>query len=83
MEIELPAYADALATDFTVTITPIYNGKLAVMNAGRVEKGRFKVYGNPGPFTWLVFGKRGPVEVEPNKADVKVYGDGPYKYIGK
>ena len=47
-----------------------------------IENGVFKVYGEPGPFSWVVFGKRiSNLQVEPIKNDVVVKGDGPYTYI--
>ena len=86
IEIELPLYADALATEFTVHVTPIlddddYDG-IPTLAASRVKKGKFKVYSTmPCIFDYVVFGKRCPVEIEPLKSDVKVKGDGPYKWI--
>jgi len=47
----------------------------------RVKNNKFTVYGDKGPFSWVVYGKRGSIEVEPSKDSVKVKGDGPYKYI--
>jgi len=51
------------------------------LNSSLVEKGKFRVYGEPGEFTWLVYGKRGSINVEPRKDSVNVKGDGPYKWI--
>jgi hypothetical protein len=81
VEIELPYYVDSLATNFTVQVTPIYNGKIRTFNSSRVVNNKFTVYGESGPFAWLVHGKRGNVNVDPNKNDVIVNGDGPYKYL--
>jgi hypothetical protein len=83
VEIQLPAYVGALCTDLTVQITRIYDGAVKVFNAGEVDTATntFMVYGENGRFNWLVHGKRGDVTVEPNKADVTVRGDGPYKYL--
>jgi hypothetical protein len=80
--ITLPDYVDALATDFTVQITPIYNGTIRTLNASRVSNNRFTVYGDSGAFSWHVHGRRAVVDVEPKKSDVVVQGDGPYKWIG-
>jgi hypothetical protein len=82
-EIQLPAYVGALCTDLTVQITRIYDGAVKVFNASEVDTSTntFMVYGENGRFNWLVHGKRGDVTVEPNKADVTVRGDGPYKYL--
>ena len=42
---------------------------------------QFVVYGEPGPFSWVVYGKRGSIHVEPSKNDCNVQGNGPYKWI--
>jgi len=81
IEVDLPDYVDALATDFTVHVTSICEGKPALIGASRVKNNKFTVYGDPGPFSWIVYGKRGDVDVEPDKDSVDVRGDGPYKYI--
>lgn len=83
--VQLPSYVGALCTDLTVQITPIYDGivKTSMLCASEVDtaSNTFTVHGENGRFNWLVHGKRGDVTVEPNKADVTVRGDGPYKYI--
>ena len=79
--IMLPDYVDKFATDFTVHITSIYNGKVRTLNSSEVENNQFTVYGEPGPFSWIVHGKRGSVIAEPNKADVTLMGTGPYKWL--
>jgi len=85
VEVQLPSYVGALCTDLTVQITPIYDGivKTSMLCASEVDTAAntFTVHGENGRFNWLVHGKRGDVTVEPNKADVTVRGDGPYKYI--
>jgi hypothetical protein len=84
VKVSLPEYVDKLATDFTVHITPVYKFGLnntRVLTATEVENGCFEVYGEPGPFHWVVYGSRAPVVVEPLKSEVEVKGDGPYKYI--
>ena len=81
VEVTLPDYIDALATDFTVHITPIYNGTVRTLNASEIENNKFTVYGSAGPFSWLVNGKRSSIEIEPNKADVNLKGEGPYRWI--
>jgi hypothetical protein len=79
----LPNYVDAFATDFTVQITPICNNHnyIPVYGASEVENNQFVVYGPTGKFYWLVQGKRGDIEVEPDISETKVYGTGPYKWI--
>jgi predicted dehydrogenase len=81
VEVELPDYVDALATDFTVHVTPIFNGTLRVANATEIIDNKFRIYGNPGVVHWVVYGKRGSIEVEPLKQSTTVNGDGPYKWI--
>lgn len=80
-DIVLPHYTDALATDFTVQVTPIYDGKLHVLNASEVSHNQFTVYGDNCAFHWHVTGKRSDVIVEPLKTEVVVKGNGPYLYI--
>ncbi len=82
--IQLPSFADKLAYDFTIHLTPIYEEhKESCRNllSERVKDGKFKVHGKPGPFDWIVYGKRGEVEAEIFKNQSIVKGDGPYKYI--
>ena len=79
--IELPSYVDKLATNLTVQVTPIYNGIVKTLGVSRVKSNKFTVYGENSEFFWTVFGKRASLDVEPNKKDVIVKGDGPYKWI--
>ena len=86
-EIFLPDYVDSLATNFTVQITPFLNfnttnlpSEPLVYYASTVEENTFKVFGKNGSFYWHVYGKRSSLNVEPNKEDVIVHGDGPYKW---
>lgn len=81
VEVTLPHYVDKFAYDFTVQVTPIYGNKIVTLNASEVENNVFKVYGENAKFHWVVYGSRQEVNVEPNKADVNVKGDGPYLYI--
>jgi len=84
VKISLPEYVDKLATDFTVHITPIYKfgiNNTRVLTATEVLDSSFEVYGEPGPFNWIVYGSRCPVISEPLKNEVEVKGEGPYKYI--
>ena len=81
VEVALPYYVDKLATDFTVHITPIYNGNVRTLNASEVEHNKFTVYGESGPFSWVVHGKRSSINIEPNKEDITLRGTGPYKWI--
>lgn len=81
VDISLPYYVQALASDLTVQITPIYNGKINVLNTSEVLNNKFTVYGENCKFYWHVTGKRSDVNVEPFKSDVEVKGQGPYLYI--
>ena len=78
----LPDYVDALATEFTIHVTPIFNGTPRLLNVSRIQTNQFQVYGPSGEFDWHVYGKRLNVNVEPDKAAVIVQGQGPYKWIG-
>jgi len=81
VEIELPPYLDKLAYDFTVNITPIFNGIIVALSCGEVENNKFKVYGDNTKFYWTVYGKRYDIDVEPNKNEVFIKGEGPYLYL--
>jgi hypothetical protein len=41
------------------------------------------VHGNPGAFTWMVYGKRKSINPEPHTGSVSLKGDGPDKWIEK
>lgn len=79
--IELPEYVGAFATDFTIQLTPIYNGKINILNVSEIIDNKFTVYGENGKFYWNVIGKRLEIVTEPLKTDVEVKGQGPYLYI--
>jgi len=80
--IELPNYVSSFATDLTVQITPIYNGKINILNASEVENNSFTVYSESScKFNWVVYGKRCSINTEPYKSDVNVKGSGPYLWI--
>jgi hypothetical protein len=81
VEIKLPHYAEKLAHDFTVQITPIYGNKIVTLNSSEIENNAFKVYGENSKFHWTVYGNRHDINVEPDKDTVNVKGDGPYLYI--
>ena len=83
--IHLPDYVDKLATHLTVQITPIYSEFYTLTSqlyTSRVQNNSFTVYGTNCDFFWLVHGKRSDIDVEPNKQDIIVKGDGPYTWIG-
>jgi len=80
--ITLPDYVNKIATDFTVQVTPISDGtKIVTLNSSDVENNAFTVYGENAKFYWAVFGCRLIVDVEPDRASVSVWGDGPYLYL--
>ena len=86
--IQLPDYVPALARDFTIHVTPHHvetaDGEFVRRYLGTTPvaaDGTFKVYGDPGPFDWVVYGKRLSVNVEPDKGSVHVNGQGPYRWI--
>jgi hypothetical protein len=90
--INLPNYVKNLATNFSIQITPIEEFDLdekeeeqiiKYYSVSKVKNNSFKVYGKNGTFYWHVYGQRFSIEIEPNKCDVNVAGDGPYKYIVK
>lgn len=77
-EIILPSYTLSF-TDFTIQVTPI--NSTIKYGVTEVKDGKFKVIGKNGSFFWHVHALRNIINVEPNKSDVEVKGDGPYKYI--
>jgi hypothetical protein len=79
--INLPSYASILATDFTISLTQIYDGRTTLLTTTDVVNNSFTVYGDCCEFFWIVYGKRASIDVEPLKDSVTVQGDGPYKYI--
>jgi len=81
--IKLPLYVESLAYNFTVNITPIYNGEynISPLQSSIVEDNKFSVYGTNARFYWIVYGTRCNITIEPDKNMVDVKGDGPYKWI--
>jgi hypothetical protein len=79
--ITLPDYVKHIASEFTVHVTPVYNGTIRTLNTSCVSNNSFTVYGLRGDFHWHVYGKRLTIEVEPDTANSMVYGDGPYRWI--
>jgi hypothetical protein len=79
--VTLPDYVDSLGTDFTVQITPIFNGTVLSYAASEITNGSFTVHGQPGRFFWLVHGKRSTFNIEPLKASAHLVGNGPYKWL--
>lgn len=81
--IYLPSYVSKLASDFTIQLTPIYEGKsrLKPLAASEVINGSFCVFGEPGKFYWQVMGNRHPIITEIKKDEIRIRGNGPYKYF--
>ena len=79
--IELPYYVSSLATNFSVQVSSIFNGSVNNYNVSEVKDNKFAVYGNNGKFYWMVYGTRQELDVDPNKSDVVVKGEGPYLWI--
>jgi hypothetical protein len=81
VEVILPEYTKSFS-DFTVQISPIYDGEIKSYNTSEVSDGKFIVYGNNGKFSWMVHALRSHIETEPLKSETEVKGgDSPYKYI--
>ena len=79
--ITLPDYVRIIATDWTIQVTPMYNGQIRNLNVTEIIDGVFNVYGETGGFYWVAYGKRIDLNVEPLKNMVNVKGVGPYKWV--
>ena len=73
----------ALATNFTIQVTPIYNESKSIPNysVSEIIDNKFTVYGENGKFYWIVHGSRSEIDVDPDKSAVVVKGIGPYLWI--
>ncbi len=78
VEVTLPDYVKDFAYEFTVSVTAI--GEARPCGASLVNDGKFKIYGQPGLYHWMVHGQRNEIEVEPRKSSVTLRGDGPYTW---
>lgn len=83
VEVALPEYLTAFTnltnlTNLNVHITPLnqYNEYYGDMVDNKV-----RVYGKNGKFSWYLLAERQKINVEPNKIDVSVEGEGPYRFI--
>jgi hypothetical protein len=79
--ITLPDYVSVLATNFTIHVSPVFNGTSRFLNHSEIENNQFRVYGPPGDFHWHVYGLRQEIIVEPDKSSANVQGEGPYRWI--
>ena len=81
--VNLPEYVDALASEFTVQVSTVYDGVVKDNNllTSEVKDNSFTVYGSNRTFFWHVHGKREEVKVEPLKSESDVKGSGPYLWI--
>jgi hypothetical protein len=86
-EIVLPKYSNKLATNWTVNLTSkmsSWNPDLKPLHSSDVENGKFKVFGeNDRKFFWTVYGTRKNIDVEIEKSEYTLCGDGPYTYVNK
>jgi hypothetical protein len=82
VEIVLPDYVPHLAYDFTVHVTPVYDGrKKDAYCITDVVSNRFRIYGETGRVHWMVHGKRADIAVERSKDSVALHGSGPYQWV--
>jgi hypothetical protein len=80
--IKLPHYVDAIATDFTTHITPIgCEYRSIIPSVSKVKNSEFTIFGDPGEYSWVVYGTRYPCEPEIPKDSVVVQGEGPYRWL--
>lgn len=81
VSIQIPDYALLIGFDWSINLTPIGKSFNALSCSElNEENGTFDVYGNNGKFYWTVYGQRTRFAVEPNKSELDVKGDGPYKW---
>lgn len=87
-EVELPDYFNSLTQDGSATVILTSKGKKPyLLSYDEFEGNQFKVYGDceDCEFDWEVKAKRQDVPdlfIEPNKDEVVVSGNGPYKHYG-
>jgi len=78
----LPDYVAPLVTELTIELTPIYSNANppSIYETSEIENNKFTVYGKNGSFYWTVYGKKNEILIEPEKANLQVRGNGPYKW---
>ena len=84
--ISLPEYATKIGFNWSINLTPI--GKLSTRTLScseiDIKHGTFDVYGNNDTkFFWTVYGQRNIFDAEPDKNNVEINGEGPYKWFNK
>lgn len=94
--VELPSYAEKIATNFTIHLTPILEENSIVhkrissplkdnthsLLASRVNNSKFSVWSKyKCSFYWIVYGRRLSINVEPSKSDYDIIGNGPYNWL--
>jgi len=79
--VKLPDYVDKISNNFTIHLTQIYNGIITQLSYSEVENNEFTVYGRNTKFSYIVYGTRNQINVEPRKDQVKLNGSGPYRWI--
>jgi hypothetical protein len=85
VEVKLPRYVNALAYNFTVSVSHIIDENNDTVSklygTTQVKNNSFKIYGPKGNVFWHVYGTRQTIEVEPLKSSTTVKGSGPYKWL--
>lgn len=85
--VELPPYAEKIASHFSIHLTPILDNDHSFKNshsllASRVQNGSFSVWSKyKCNFFWIVYGRRITINVEPLKSDYDIKGNGPYNWL--
>jgi hypothetical protein len=89
-EILLPDYVKALAQDFTVHVSSIDDDtdNYFILKVSHIKQNKFIVHRHSitndyssSQFNWIVYGKRSSIDVEVDKNQVEIKGQGPYQYI--
>ena len=82
VRITIPEYASLIGYNWSVHLLTSIGKKFNELSCSEVDSndGSFIVYGNNGEFYWVVYGQRTTFNPEPNRSDIEVKGDGPYKW---
>jgi hypothetical protein len=86
INVVLPEYVAPIADELTIELTAIHStgankSEKRIYETSEFDGNIFTVYGKNGSFYWTVYGKKNEILIEPDKDDVAVYGDGPYKWF--
>jgi len=96
-EIVLPNYVQPLAKDFTIHVNSIDDTEdissidnYFILKVSPIKQNKFTVSRHSitndyssSRFNWIVYGKRESIDVEVDKNQVEIKGQGPYQYISK